>query len=65
VAEAIAWFVIALYVLARFYRFRRTSLELAYAGLFVLFGLSDLRESYVVQPWLILAKGGVLAGLLR
>ncbi len=64
VLEGLAWMVIAGYVMVRFVRLRRSWWEVAYAGLFVLFGLSDWRESYVVQPWLILAKGVVLAGIL-
>lgn len=57
-AEATAWFVIAAVVARRLYRQRRRpGWELVYAGLFVLFGLSDVIEAYRVPLWLVAAKG--------
>ncbi len=55
--EGAAWLVFAGLVLARYVRNRRSKLEWLYALAFVTFGLSDFREVYVVQSWLILAKG--------
>ena len=39
-------------------------LEPIYAGLFVLFGLSDFYEAWRVPSWLLLAKLGILIALL-
>ncbi|MFO0919470.1 MAG: hypothetical protein U0872_14315 [Planctomycetaceae bacterium] len=63
-AEAIVWFVIALLILDRWRRFRRTSEEWLYAGLFFAFGLTDVCEAFVLQAWLLWVKGLVLAGIL-
>lgn len=62
--EGIAWFVVALLVLRRYRRERKSSLELVYAAAFATFGLSDFREAYVLESWLIWAKGLNLAALL-
>jgi len=64
VAEAVAWFAIAGYVLGRFAKYRRTGLEVVYGVTFILFGISDLWESYIVQPWLIGVKGLIFIGLV-
>lgn len=32
--------------------------------MFAAFGLSGVREAFMLQPWLILAKGLILAALL-
>lgn len=62
--EAAAWFAIAGWVLARWVRRGRSRVELVYAALFVLFGLTDVAEAHAVTGWLLLAKGLVLANLL-
>lgn len=62
--EALIWLGFAVAVLYRNRRHRKSSLELFYAGLFFLFALTDAREMFVVQPWLILFKGVVLVGIL-
>lgn len=70
--EALAWFVFAALVVGRWAKNRRsdtggpqrTILELSYAAAFAAFGLSDVREAFVLQPWLILAKGAILTALL-
>lgn len=62
--EGIAWFVVAGLVLRRYRRERNSPLELVYAAAFVTFGLSDFREAYVLESWLIWAKGLNLAALL-
>jgi hypothetical protein len=51
-------------VAARFIRFRRSWLELAYAIAFVAFGLSDFKEAYRLESWLLLFKGINLIALL-
>lgn len=51
-------------MLARFWRQRRSGLELLYALAFVTFGLSDLYEAWRLESWLLLAKGVNLAALL-
>jgi hypothetical protein len=62
--EAAAWFVIAGLVLARWCRFRRSLEELLYAGLFVAFGLTDVREAFVLQTCLLWVKAINFAGIL-
>jgi hypothetical protein len=62
--EALIWLIFAGMVLVRNRQHRRSSLELVYAALFFIFAMTDVREMYVVQPWLILFKGVILAGLL-
>jgi hypothetical protein len=54
--ESSVWWVFAALVLLRFMRFRKSPRELLYALAFVLFGLTDLRESYCLSSWLIWAK---------
>jgi uncharacterized membrane protein len=62
--EALIWLGFAVAVVYRNRRHRRSSLELFYAGLFFIFAMTDVREMFVVQPWLILFKGLVLVGIL-
>ncbi|MBI2824224.1 MAG: hypothetical protein HYX69_06020 [Planctomycetia bacterium] len=54
--EGSAWLVFAAMVLVRHLRHRRSRLELAYALAFFMFGLSDFREAWVLESWLIWAK---------
>ncbi|MEM1098012.1 MAG: hypothetical protein AAGH92_04415 [Planctomycetota bacterium] len=63
VTEAIAWFIIAVWVTRRAFRDPKTTWEWAYAGAFAVFGVSDVWESYAVPIWLIAAKG-VIFGLI-
>lgn len=51
--EASAWFVFAGLILTRWARYRRSPVELAYAGAFILFGISDLVESQWLTSWLL------------
>lgn len=51
--EAFAWFVFSILVYRRWRRFRRSSLELWYAFAFVLFGVSDAIEAWVLTSWLL------------
>ena len=61
--EATAWFLFAALVLYRWWRHRRSSLELWYALAFVLFGLSDLIEARWLTSWLLWWKGVNLVAL--
>lgn len=54
--EAACWLTFAGLVLRRYARHRRSSLELAYALAFFTFGLTDLREAWALQSWLIWLK---------
>lgn len=62
--EGLAWCFLAMLVLARYYRHRNSALEILYASAFFIFGLSDFREAYLLQTWLILVKGVNLLLLL-
>jgi hypothetical protein len=62
-AEGIAWCVIAALVLCRYFKERKSSLEVAYATAFLTFGLSDFVEAWRLTTWLILAKGANLMAL--
>ena len=64
-AEGCVWLVFAGLVLGRYLRHRHSPLELLYALAFALFGISDFREAFALQGWLILAKGLNLGLLLR
>jgi hypothetical protein len=55
--EGSVWILLAALVLWRYWRRRNSKWELGYAFAFLLFGLSDYREAYVLQTWLIWAKG--------
>lgn len=55
--EAVAWFVIAGLVLRRWLRFHRSGEELIYAAAFLTFGLTDVREAFVLETWLLWVKG--------
>jgi hypothetical protein len=54
--EAAAWFVFAALVLWRYFKHRHSPIELAYAFAFFTFGLTDVREAWVQQSWLIWLK---------
>ncbi len=55
--EGCLWVLFGLLVLRRFVGNRHSLLEPVYALAFFTFGLSDFREAYVLQPWLIGLKG--------
>lgn len=61
--EAGFWFVFCGLVLYRRHRGHRSRLELWYALAFFTFGLSDLREAYAQQSWLIWLKAANLVAL--
>src|SRR5262245_3700470 len=54
--EGAAWIAFGTLVLWRYLRHRRSRVELAYAVAFALFGLTDFREAYSMQSWLIWVK---------
>lgn len=62
--EGTAWIMLAVCVLARWVRLRKSASEVAYAGAFVLFGLTDFREAWVESAPLVVVKGTVLVVLL-
>jgi hypothetical protein len=62
--EGSIWCLLAALVLLRFVRYRKSGLELLYAGAFLTFGASDFREAIALQTWLILAKGVNLIALI-
>ena len=54
--EGCAWIVFATLVLVRYLRFRRSRIEIVYAVTFVVFGLTDFREAFSLQSWLLWLK---------
>lgn len=61
--EGTAWLVFCGLVLIRRQKSRRSVVELWYAFAFFTFGLSDFREAYYQQSWLIWLKAINLAAL--
>ncbi len=61
--EGGVWMVFCGLVLIRRHRGQRSRLELFYALAFFTFGLTDFREAYCQQSWLIWIKGLNLAVL--
>ncbi len=58
--EGMAWVVLSGLVLLRFLRHRRSAIEIVYALAFFTFGLTDFREAYALQSWLIWLKAANL-----
>lgn len=54
--EGAVWGVLGGLVLARYVRERRSRLEVAYAVVFLTFGLTDFREAYALDSWLVWIK---------
>lgn len=54
--EGVVWVVFGVLVLRRFLMHRRSRIELAYFAAFVTFGLTDFREAYAMQSWLLWLK---------
>jgi hypothetical protein len=63
-AEGGVWLAFTLLVLRRWRRERNSWIELWYATAFLTFGLSDLREAYVLSLPLVVGKGINLVVLL-
>jgi hypothetical protein len=55
--EGAVWVVLSALVLKRYLQHRRSVIELAYAFAFFSFGLTDFREAYALDSWLIWIKG--------
>jgi hypothetical protein len=62
--EGSVWLVLSGLVLRRFFRHRHSPIEVMYALAFFTFGLTDFREAYGLQSWLILLKAANLVVLL-
>lgn len=62
--EGSFWIFLSALVLWRYLRHRRSPGELLYSFVFLLFGISDFREAYALETWLIWAKGVILLALL-
>lgn len=62
--EGCAWVVLSALVLRRHLVHRHSAIEVAYAAAFFAFGLTDFREAYALDSWLIWLKGINLAALL-
>jgi len=62
--EGAVWVILSGLVLHRFLRHRRSTVEVAYALAFFTFGLTDFREAYALQSWLIWLKAANLLALL-
>ena len=58
------WFLFTALVLARYAKHRRSVVEIVYAAAFFTFGLSDFRESYVLETWLVAFKAVNLGALV-
>jgi hypothetical protein len=54
--EGTAWVVLSILVLRRYRVSRRSPVEVAYSLAFFTFGLTDFREAYALDSWLIWVK---------
>jgi hypothetical protein len=52
-------------VLIRYVKHRHSVIEVAYALAFFIFGLTDFREAYALESWLIWIKGLNLLVLIQ
>ena len=57
--------MLAVLVIGRFFRFRKSFIEILYALAFLTFGLTDVREAYSLDSWLIWFKLANLVVLFR
>ena len=62
--EGTVWVVLSGLVLLRFLKSRHSTVEVVYALAFFVFGLTDFREAYALQSWLIWLKLANLLALL-
>lgn len=63
--EGTAWCVFATLVMRRYLHHRRSPLEVWYALAFLLFGMTDFREAWALQSWLLWIKLANLIALCR
>ena len=54
--EGTAWLVFAVLVLIRYLRKGQSAIEVGYALAFFTFGLTDFREAYALNSWLVWVK---------
>jgi hypothetical protein len=62
--EGVVWFGIGGYVFNRFLKNRKSHLEIVYAMLFCVFGLTDFREIYDLPVWLFAAKAVIFGAII-
>ena len=62
--EGAAWVILSGLVIRRFLHHRQSAIEVAYSLAFFTFGLTDFREAYGLQSWLIWVKAANLLILL-
>jgi hypothetical protein len=62
--EGTVWVVLSGLVLRRFLRCRHSPVEVVYALTYFTFGLTDFREAYALESWLIWLKAANLLVLL-
>jgi len=63
--EAILWFGIAIYVLLRYIRNKKTGYELLYVLSFFVFGVTDIIEAWGMTLCLLLLKGVCLLAIFQ
>jgi hypothetical protein len=63
--EGTVWIALAFLVFYRYLRVGRSPIEIGYALAFITFGLTDYREAYVLESWLIWVKLVNLIVLLK
>jgi len=63
--EALFWFGIGVYVLARYCRHHKSWYELQYSLSFTLFGITDLIETQATTVWLLCFKAACLLAILQ
>jgi len=54
--KGFCWLVVGTYVLGRYLVHRRSPLEIVYGLAFLGFGLTDFREAYRLESWLVWIK---------
>jgi hypothetical protein len=62
--EGTAWVILGVLVCRRYLKFGQSRVELVYALAFFAFGLTDFREAYALDSWLIWLKAANLVVLL-
>ncbi len=63
--EGLVWVALALLVLDRYRRHRHSVVEILYSLAFFTFGLTDFREAFALESWLIWFKAANLLALIR
>jgi hypothetical protein len=62
--EGAVWVILSGLVLHRFHKWRHSPVEVVYALAFFTFGLTDFREAFALESWLIWLKAANLLVLL-